>query len=88
MEDFPQFATDLGAAAVVMVWLWKGVLPELRAMRAELRAIEKHLANAGQARVPLEGAVKEIGEGVDFLVANVQASNGRTTKPEERNSSG
>lgn len=92
-------AANGGVAVAVLVWLWKGLLPELRAdraeqiaelraMRAELTAIEKHLAAAGQARVHLEGGVRavlerldETNKGIDFLVSATQQRNGRTTRP-------
>lgn len=88
--DPTTLGTNLSVAGVLLVWLWKGLLPELRRLtaemrgaRAELTAIEKHLASAGQARVHLEGAVKEIREGVDFVVGHVQRANGRSTAPGE-----
>jgi len=81
LADLIRVGSDLGVAAVVLVWLVKGVLPELRGMRLELRAIEKHLAGAGQVRAHLVGEVHEAKEGVDFLVSQAQRANGRTTSP-------
>ena len=81
-QDLQALGTNVSAAAVILVWLWKGLLPEVRAMREHLRAIESHLSNAGQARVALEGAVKEAKEGVEFLVSRAQADSGRTTRPD------
>jgi hypothetical protein len=88
---------DLTVAGVLAVWLWKGLLPEIRGMRAELRAVEKHLAAAGQARMHLEGGVKELltrvpDDGIkslqadtSWILGHIQQATGRTTRPEEPN---